>query len=539
MNSLPSQVPYETGFLETDASHKATATASAKKPLAATAVALLESRSHATLFLEEDEEEESNVASSGAGGGSGWNTATLEVPSAITRVSFASTSRTGAAGSPAAHHAVRLAFARVGSANDALAYDLAKEQDADPLPLALEVLQDHVDKLSSSSGSGGRQEGGEWDESTDAATSKGDEGDSYANDDGNDDIALLVRELQTLKLELELERTARKAQDEHIEAMQMEMNTKLNTRDLEENLDIILAMHQSRPQSRPQSRRSQQEGEHKEGKEDPTSTDDDMRSGDKIAAVGGLLKLAPGRRGPFADLSSSPALVQLGARGGSSVRLRKGGFDFGFSKITGWIEKSLEKFKKKVVAPLRKWFEKAIKTATKFLEGMINVVKKALEKAKNWLKGLIEQVKRSLDKMVDAIKSIIDKVKQALQKAKNWLKGLIDKLANMVKELVNKLKEALHKAKEWLKGLINELKKKVVSLVDAIKKKLKEAKDWLLGIINKLKDKIMKVVKDLIKTVKGWVDKALSVVYKIKLRESSYDGSHPHTPTVMVTVYLR
>ena len=135
-----------------------------------------------------------------------------------------------------------------------------------------------------SSGSGGRQEGGEWDESTDAATSKGDEGDSYANDDGNDDIALLVRELQTLKLELELERTARKAQDEHIEAMQMEMNTKLNTRDLEENLDIILAMHQSRPQSRPQSTNRR----HPPGKQSPKTENYECAQEDGDQHLGNL-----------------------------------------------------------------------------------------------------------------------------------------------------------------------------------------------------------------------------------------------------------
>ena len=515
------QVPYETGFLET---HEATATAS--KTHLTTAVALLESRSHATLFLEELEEGKSNSPASS----DNWDTAslTLKVPAAVARVAFTTTGIT--AGSPAAHHAVRLAIAHVGKTNDALAYDFAKAQAADPLPLALEILQDHVDRLSSSSrGSNRSRHESSWDEPKMASADA--EVDFFANDDDDDlidekltaaatsaaddnvddnaddrtddrtddnagDVALLVRRLQMLELDLEMERTARKAQDEQIVAMQMEMNTKMNTRDLEENLDIILAQHEGRQESQ-----SQSQPPNANKPQPPTAKQ-------------------PGFKNVARSLSkfASPAMLQVGARAGikSSVRMRKGGFDFGFSKITGWVEKQFNKFKDKVVTPLKNWFEKAIKTATKFLEGMVNVVKKALEKAKNWLKGLIEQVKRALDKMVDALKSIIDKVKQALQKAKDWLKGLIDKLASMVKELINKLKQALHKAKEWLKGLINELKKKVMSVVDAIKKKLKEAKDWLLGIINKIKDKIMKVVKDIIKTVKGWVDKALSFVYKIK-----------------------
>eukprot|EP00947_MAST-08B_sp_MAST-8B-sp1_P004291 g4291.t1 len=222
------------------------------------------------------------------------------------------------------------------------------------------------------------------------------------------------------------------------------------------------------------------------------------------------------------------AFMELGARGHlgarlgsgaharSGMRVRKGGFDFGFSKISGWIEDKINKFSRAVIDPMRKWIEKALADATSFLEGMIKAVTEKLEEAQNWLKGLIEQVKRGLEKVIDGIKKIIDKIKAAMKKAVDWLKGLIDKLKKELMNLVKKLKEAINKAKKWLKSLIEELKNKVMSLVKAIKDELKKAKDWLVGLIDKLKDEIMSVVEKLKKMVKGWVDSVLKFVKDLK-----------------------
>ena len=207
--------------------------------------------------------------------------------------------------------------------------------------------------------------------------------------------------------------------------------------------------------------------------------------------------------------------VETGETSRQSMRMKKG-FDFGFSKITDWIEEKISAFSKAVIDPMRSALEKLIKEASKFLEGMIKQLEKGLDKVKRWLEGLIKQVEKQLMKIVDEIKKVIDKIKAALEKAKNWLKGLLDKLKHAVMKLIDKIKAALEKAKQWLKKLIDELKKKVLKLVNAIKAELDKVANWLKGLVDKLKAAIMKVVNDVVKLVKGWVDKALSFVKKIK-----------------------
>jgi hypothetical protein len=256
------------------------------------------------------------------------------------------------------------------------------------------------------------------------------------------------------------------------------------------------------------------------------------------------------RRPTFGDPKYTN-LMQIGARSQISTRMRKGGFDFGFSKISGWvtsgINKAMNSFKAKVINPitntlrnlintaiagLKSWVDKIKAFAKKgldFLKGLIDAVKEQLETVKTWIVGLVETVKAGFDSALAVVNSAIDAVKKAVEDAKAWVTGLIDAIEAEINKLIEGIKNELKKVETWAKGMVDKVKKGIESIIDGIKSVIEEIKnavkkawDYAKSLASRLKKLIDSVVDKVYKFFNNLIKKVTKKIYEIKDKVVSF-----------------